>query len=245
VLAAAVVGVLLATSSSKKEKGRLSNAPLPQVPTNHVSGSGTASLRLNGNAATVTLTTNGLDYNEELAHALHIHAGGKGRCPPASAARSHNGHLTISTTDGIKFYGPPAQSLTTRGDTGTSSILVFSRYPTGGKIRYKRTITLPASLARQVRENNAVIVVHGVDYDHSGIYSGVLERSELNRSVPATATAPALCGPLTHSQTTASTGQRSGGVYEAALRDDLASLFVCEAPAGAASPVRPGSGRRA
>jgi tRNA A-37 threonylcarbamoyl transferase component Bud32 len=238
VLAAAVVGVLLATSSSKTEKGTPSNAPLAQVPKNHATGSGTATLHLNGNVATVTLTTNGLDYSEELAHALHIHAGGKGVCPPASAARSHNGHLTISTTDGIKFYGPPAQSLTTHGDTSTSSILVFSRYPTGGKIRYKRTITLPASVARKVRENNAVIVVHGVDYDHSGIYSGVLERSDLNRAVPATATAPALCGPLTHSKTTASAGQRPSGVYEAALRDNLASLFVCEPAAGAVSTVR-------
>jgi serine/threonine protein kinase len=246
VLAAAVVGVLLASSSSKTEKGTPSNATLGQVPTNHVTGSGTATLHLNGNVATVTLTTNGLDYNEELAHALHIHAGGKGVCPPASAARSHNGHLTISTTDGIKFYGPPAQALTTHGDTGTSSILVFSRYPTGGKIRYKRTITLPATLAREVKENNAVIVVHGADYDHSGIYSGVLERSELNRSVPATATAPALCGPLTHRKTTASAGQRSGGLYVAALRDNVDRLFVCEAEAGAASPARrPGRGGRA
>jgi hypothetical protein len=195
----------------------------------------------------VTLTTNGLDYNEELAHALHIHAGGKGLCPPASAARSHNGHVTISTTDGIKFYGPPAQALTTHGDTSASSILVFSRYPTGGKIRYKRTITLPASLARKVRENNAVIVVHGVDYDHSGIYSGVLERSELNHSTPATATAPALCGSLTHSKTTATAGRHSKSVYVAALRDNVDTLFACEAgQAPAASPVRPrGSGARA
>jgi serine/threonine protein kinase len=247
VLAAAIVGVLLATSSSKKEKGTPSKATLGQVPTNHVTGSGTASLRLDGNVAKVTLTTNGLDYNEELAHALHIHAGGKGECPPASAARSHAGHLTISTTDGIKFYGPPAEALTTRGDTSPKSILVFSRYPTGGKIRYERTITLPASLAKRVRENNAVIVVHGVDYDHTGIYSGVLERSELNHATPATATAPALCGSLKQSKTTTASGpHRSSSVYMAALRENVDTLFACEAgQAPAASPVRRrgGSGR--
>jgi hypothetical protein len=197
-------------------------------------------LRLNGDVATVTLTTTGLDYNEDLAHALHIHAGGKGLCPPSSAARPHNGHLSISTTDGIKFYGPPVQSLTTSGDTSTSSILVFARYPTGGKIRYKRKITLPASVARRIRENNAVIVVHGTDYDHSGIYSGVLERSELNRKVPATATAPALCGSLVLHKTTASAGPRARGVYTAALRESLATLYACEAEeaAAAASAVR-------
>ena len=35
-----------------------------------------------------------------------------------------------------------------------------------------------------------MIVVHGIDYDGSGIYSGVLDRSELNKALPATATAP-------------------------------------------------------
>jgi hypothetical protein len=179
-----------------------------------------------------------LDYNEELAHALHIHAGGKGLCPPSSAARPHNGHLSISTTDGIKFYGPPVQSLTTHGDTSTSSILVFARYPTGGKIHYKRKLTLPASVARQIRENNAVIVVHGTDYDHSGIYSGVLERSELNQKVPATATAPALCGSLVFHKTSASAGPGSQRVYTAALRESLATLYACEADEAAAAASR-------
>ena len=61
--------------------------------------------------------------------------------------RLHNGHQSISTTDGIKYYGPPVQALTTSGDTSTASILAFSRYPTGGTIRYTRTITLPPPVA--------------------------------------------------------------------------------------------------
>jgi hypothetical protein len=245
VLAAAIVAVVIASSSSKTETGTPAHAALAQVPTNHVTGTGTAVVRLNGNVAKVTLTTSGLDFNEELVHALHIHTGGKGLCPPSSAARLHNGHLSISTTDGIKFYGPPALALTTNGDTSPASILVFARYPTGGKIRYQRTITLPPSVAREIRENNAVIVVHGTDYDHSGIYSGVLERSELNKKVPATATAPALCGPLALRKTTASAGPRSHlhGVYTATLHVNLASLFVCEADAAAISGAR--SARRA
>ena len=140
---------------------------------------------------------------------MHIHAGGKGECPPASAARLHNGHLAIDTNDGIAYYGPPVQSLTTSGDTSVASILVFKRFPTGGSIRYTRTITLPANVVRYIRENNAVIVVHGIDYDGSGIYSGVLDRSDLNKALPATATAPALCGRLVGPQEVADRAARA------------------------------------
>jgi serine/threonine protein kinase len=237
---AAVLAVVLTKSSSSSKGGTPSKTTLGQVPTNHATGSGSATVTLKGNVATVTLTTNGLAYNDSLAHALHIHTGGKGICPPASAAVPHNGHLTISTTDGIKYYGPPALSLTTHGDTSPSSILVFSRFPTGGNIRYSRTITVPSSVATRIRENNAVVIVHGVDYDHTGIYSGVLERSDLNRAVPATATAPALCGTLLQSKTTASVPPRTRRQYTASLHIDLAALFLCEADEAAAA----GSGSR-
>jgi hypothetical protein len=237
VAVAAIVAVaLLSSSSSKKSGGKPASAALGRVPTNHVTGTGHATVALSGNVAKVTLTTSGLDYNESLGHALHIHGNGKGECPPASAARDHNGHRTISTTDGINYYGAPVQALTTNGDTSTSSILTFSRYPTGGKIRYTRTITLPPAVAANIRQNNAVIVVHGVDYDHSGIYSGVLDRSELNKSVPGTATAPALCGVLTGAKKLAAlSSRRHAFVYSAALVQTSAqpvpasALFLCSA----------------
>jgi hypothetical protein len=238
-IAGGAVAAVLLTSSSSPKPGQLSSSSLAQVPTNHVTGAGSASVRLNGNVATVTLTTNGLDNNDALTHAMHIHAGGKGQCPPASAAQLHNGHRTISTTDGINFYGPPVQALTTTGDTSTKSILAFPRYPTGGTLRYSRIISLPPPVAAYVRQNNAVIVVHGIDYDHSGIYSGVLDRSELNKSVPATATAPALCGVLIREQRVAELNRSSRGrslVYSASLVIDTAvqsvsgsGLFACEA----------------
>jgi hypothetical protein len=185
--------VILA-SGSGSPSGQLSSTALGEVPTNHVTGSGTATIRLNKNQAVVTVTTSGLDYNEDLVHLMHIHAGGKGLCPPASAARLHNGHLTISTTDGINYYGPAVVALTVRGDTSPSSILAFPRYLSGGNIHYTRTITLSPTVIEELRRGNAVVVVHGTDYDHSGIYSGVLDPSELDKSVPGTATAPALCG---------------------------------------------------
>jgi serine/threonine protein kinase len=250
-LVAVVVAVVLLSKSSSNKASALPAAALADVPTNHVTGSGNATIKLKGDVATVTLTTNGLDYNESLGHALHIHGGGKGQCPPASAARLHNGHQSISTTDGINYYGPPVQALTTSGDTSTASILAFSRYPTGGMIRYTRTITLPPPVAAYIRQNNAVIVVHGVDYDHSGIYSGVLDRSELNKSVPGTATAPALCGLISGPQKAAALDPGSPAhavVYTASLVQTVAEagpaseLFACHV--GEATPAVAESRRR-
>jgi hypothetical protein len=192
-LAAVVIAL---TSGSGAPPGRLSDSVLYEVPTNHVTGSGQATVRLNGNQAAVTVTTSGLDNDAELVHLIHIHGGGKGVCPPASAAHLHNGHLAISTTDGINYYGPPVQALTTHGDTSVGSILAFPRFLSGGNLHYTRTIVLPPDVAAEIRRSKAVVVVHGTDYDHSGIYSGVLDPSELNKGVPGTATAPALCGPL-------------------------------------------------
>src|SRR3954471_23729365 len=167
---------------------------LTPIPTNRVKADGRALIRLNGDRATVVIKTNAL--LDGAPHAMHIHAGAQGQCPPASAAHAHNGHDTISTTDGIPFYGPPRVAVTTRGDTSLNSILAFRRFPSVGDISYIRTITLPPSVARLVRDDNAVIIVHGIDYNSNGVYDSVLDKSELDRSVPGEATAPALCGPL-------------------------------------------------
>jgi hypothetical protein len=247
-----VAAVVALTSGSSAPAGKLSSSLLPPVPTNHVSGSGNVTVRLNGNEATVTLTTQGLDNGAALVHAVHIHGGAKGQCPPAAAARPHNGHLSISTTDGINYYGPPVQSLTTSGDTSPASILAFRRYPTGGTLSYRRTVTLPQTVAAYIRQDNAVIVVHGIDYDGSGIYSGVLDRSELATGLPGTATAPALCGRLTSQQKLATLDRRSrraGLLYTASLpvnaaaqRGPVHGLFVCHAPE---APVMDQTRRRA
>ncbi|MGZ4324483.1 MAG: protein kinase domain-containing protein [Solirubrobacteraceae bacterium] len=203
VLIVAVVAIVIAAGSggSSKPQGQPFGAAAQPVPTNHVTGSGNATVHLNGDVATVTINTNGLLNGSP--HAMHIHAGGQGVCPPASAAHLHNGHLAISTTDGIKFYGPPQVSLTSTGDTTPKSIVDFARYPTVGAIRYTREITVPPGIASAIRAGNAVIVVHGIDYNHNGIYDDVLDRSELNHSLPGEATAPALCGPLVPTRTAA------------------------------------------
>jgi len=88
-------------------------------------GLGNVEVRLNGDRPRHA-DDDGAGQRRGARASMHIHAGGKGECPPASAARLHNGHLTISTGDGINYYGPPVQALTTRGDTSPTSI---SRFP--------------------------------------------------------------------------------------------------------------------
>ena len=221
IVAAVVVVIAVGSGGSSKPQGQPFGAAAQPVPTNHVTGSGTANVRLNGDVASVTIDTNGLLNGSP--HAMHIHAGGKGVCPPASAARLHDGHLAISTTDGIKFYGPPQVSLTSSGDTSPKSIVDFARYPTVGAINYTREITVPPGIAAAIRAGNAVIVVHGIDYNDNGIYDDVLDRSELNHSLPGEATAPALCGPLAPTQTAdaGAPGPAGGTVYTVSLHRTL------------------------
>jgi len=194
VAAAIVVIVLVSGGGSSKPAGQPFDADAQPVPTNRVTGDGTATVHLNADDASVTVDTKGLLNGQP--HALHIHAGGKGVCPPASAARLHNGHRTISTTNGIAYYGKPQVALTTSGDTSVKSIVAFSRYPHVGDIRYTRAVTVAPGVAAAIRAGNAVLVVHGIDYDHNGIYDNVLDRSDLDSSLPGESTAPALCGRL-------------------------------------------------
>jgi hypothetical protein len=166
---------------------------LGPVPTNHVTGAGDIAMRLDGTTLTVTVAAHGLVDGK---HAMHIHAGARGVCPPASAAKRHNGHLAISTIDGAPFYGPPVTALTTRGDTSPKSILAFNRFLSGSAVRYTRKIELTDVVAANIRKNDAVVIVHGIDYDHDGAYGNVLDRSDLDRSLPGEITAPALCGQI-------------------------------------------------
>jgi hypothetical protein len=243
----AVVVVLVAGSSGSAPKPAKSTAKPPAgqrvtaaaspVPDNRVTGRGTASILLNGNVATVKLTTVGLLNGSP--HLIHIHGGGQGLCPPASAARLHNGHLAISTGNGIRFYGPPLVALTVRGDTSARSNLAFSRFPAVGAITYERVVRVPPAVAGLIRGGNAVLVIHGIDYDHSGTYDEVLGPSDLASQFTGDSTAPALCGHLapTGAVATASSGHHT--VYAASLNEvdlvgsDQVSGFaaLCHLPA--------------
>ena len=211
---AAAVVLLAGGSGDDDGSGQRVPATLSPVPTNNVvDGLGKATVRLNGNVATVSLRTRGLLNGRP--HPMHIHAGEKGECPTVEAARNHNGHLSMSTTDGAAFYGQPRVSLTTRGDIGVASILELPRYPKTGNITYNRALRLRPRTVRFIRRNLAAIVVHGIDYNGNGAYDNTLGRSELNPAgFSGEETAPALCGALVAGSQTA---QRESGVYSASL----------------------------
>jgi predicted Ser/Thr protein kinase len=218
VLIVAGVAVAIALSSGSSPSAavgqRLAAVAAP-VPNNRVTGSGTATVVMHGNIAEVHLTTIGLLNGSP--HLIHIHAGGLGLCPPASAARPHNGHLAISTGDGLRFYGPPQVSLTVRGDTSASSNLAFPRFPSVGAIDYTRNVTVTPVIASLIRGGNAVIVVHGIDYDHSGTYDEVLGPSDLASQFTGDSTAPALCGRLATSGSGATAARSGETIYTASL----------------------------
>jgi hypothetical protein len=234
-------------SSSSPSPARVSgqrvSANLGPVPTNRVKGSGTAVMRLNRRTLKISIDSKGLLAGAP--HALHIHAGRKGVCPPASAAGPHNGHLSLATHAGVPFYGPAVEALTTRGDTSIKSLVAFSRYPTTPNVRYRRTIKITPIVASYIRKNNAVLVVHGIDYNHNGVYDAVLERSDLDRSLTGESTAPGLCGPLVAAKKSGGKGtkaaqsgpRRSGtGVYTVAL---AAQPTAVPDPVGLICPLLP------
>ena len=241
VIGVAVAAIALSSggSSSDSKKGDNFPASLVGVPTNHVTGTGDATVKLDGNTATVTVDTNGL--LDSAPHAMHIHAGGEGKCPPADAAHDHNGKLSISTVNGEPFYGPPVTALTKTGDISKKSILAFPRYPHEGNIRYTRTITLPASVASDIRKRKASIIVHGIDYNNNGLYDSVLDRSELDRHLPGESTAPGLCGPLRAAK--AENASRGTGTYVATLDVQPTDVvWICHVPAALAPAREPAVG---
>lgn len=169
-------------------------ARLAPVPFNRVHGIGSAEIELHGMTAKVTVHARGL--LNMAPHAMHIHIKGEGECPEAGDATLHNGRRAMSTTDGLADYGPIGTSLTTRGDTSPASALAVDRFPATGRFTYHRTIMVSIDVANAIRHNNAVVVIHGIDYNHNGRYDNTLGVSDLNPALPMEATAPALCGAL-------------------------------------------------
>jgi hypothetical protein len=228
----AIVVVVFALSgsspSSPTSPVQASAATLAAVPTNHVTGSGTATVQLRGDTATVTLDTVGLLNGSP--HLAHIHGEGRGTCPTAVNARLHHGHRSISTGDAIRLYGSTLTSLTEWGSTSGAvpTNINLNRYPASGKIRYKRTIPVSRLVADLIRDRDAVIVVHGIDYNYNHIYDfAALGVSDLDKTLPGEATAPALCGPLRPAPTKSVTA----GI----TTEYVASLRPAVAPATASS----------
>ncbi|HET9872216.1 MAG TPA: CHRD domain-containing protein [Propionibacteriaceae bacterium] len=177
------------------------NANLAPVAGNGVDGSGTAMVEVKGTKITVTMAAMGLLADQP--HAAHIHFGADARheCPTSDDDSDGNGRLT--TSEGVPAYGPVVVSLTKTGDTSAKSALAVDRFDTasGGEISYERgSITVDSGVASAIADGEAVVVIHGVDHNDDGKYSGNA-KSDLDPSLPAEATDPALCGVLSKAPT--------------------------------------------
>lgn len=67
---------------------------------------------------------------------------------------------------------------------------------TGGFVTYRRTIDVPADVARTL--DNHHIVIHGHDLDGNGVHDGPLSSLSgvVGADVPLEAELPVACGPL-------------------------------------------------
>ncbi len=155
---------------------------------------GTAKVMVKGEQLHVTIDSSGL--LEGMPHAQHIHFGEEAQheCPTMDLDEDGDGF--ISTAEGQPAYGPIAVSLTTKGDVSPDSALAVDRFPVGSA-SYDRTFDIPANFSAEDL-SDGVIVQHGIDVNGNGKYDMEAEigKSELDPTLPAEATHPATCGPL-------------------------------------------------
>jgi hypothetical protein len=192
-------------------------------PLNHSSASGSLTLQLNGDQATISENVTGLAATFSgmpYPHVQHIHIGAQGSCPSMSADK--NGDGVVSTTEGAPFYGGIGATLSTSGDTSPKAGTTLTVAPSGGSFTYSRTITLDAATMASVTAGKGVIVVHGLDpATLSKQAQG--EKSDLVPSLPLAATSPALCGTLVASQMSSVPGgaPNTGGGSTSGIEDEL------------------------
>jgi hypothetical protein len=174
-------------------------AQLEPIEGNGVHGSGHAEVEFDhhGRIDEFEVVANGLLADHP--HAAHIHFGDQARheCPTLDDDTSGDGRLT--TTEGAPAYGPVVLSLTTEGDTSPASVLAIDRYDTAtnGSVDYERNgiFETAGGVAEAIAAGKGVVVIHGVDHDGDGTYGGSAV-SDLDPSLPAEATDPAMCGVL-------------------------------------------------
>lgn len=188
------------------------SAQLHELNDSGASGSATAVVR-NQRIRHIEVHAEGL--SPDAPHAQHIHYGDDARneCPSAFKDDA-TGDGVLNTAEGLPAYGPIVVSLTTTGDTTPTSALAVDRFPASadGAYNYSRNnikftrVTgtgysggggTSKQIADSVREGEGVVVIHGIDYNDNGVYDfDGRGASELDPSLPAEATDPAVCGVL-------------------------------------------------
>lgn len=200
VVASALVGASPASAHSGSAQGAYQKTTTVQAKLrqlNRSGASGKAQVRVKGNKLDVQFQARGLLANAP--HAVHIHYGEQARheCPTRADDTNKDGRLT--TLEGVPAYGAIVVSLTTKGDTSPASGLAVDRFSTApkGKISYHRhDIKTSQDTARDIKDGEAVLVIHGVDHNHNGRYDFKAGKSELDPKLPAEATNTAACGVL-------------------------------------------------
>ncbi len=192
---AAPAGGSQAGVTSLLNQGVRTRTHLLQLNNSGVRGNVTAAVH--HRRVTVDINARGLLKN--MPHAMHIHfsANSTHTCP--TVRDDNNGDHRLTTSEGAPDYGAVRTSLTTHGAHGPGSGLAVNRFPTApnGRIHYQRTIRVAPDVARAVRNGQAAIVIHGIDYNQNGKYDfGGAGKSDLNPKLPAEATDPVACGIL-------------------------------------------------
>jgi hypothetical protein len=132
----------------------------------------------------------------KLPHAVHIHgkdAPEVARCPGADRRDDIVDDGLLETAEGLDDYGGVLVSFTTRGDTSEDSILALDRFPTAkrnGVLKYKRTFSVPLSIAERLDDMH--VVVHGSDLNGDGRYGG----RTTALGAPLEGELPVACGEL-------------------------------------------------
>lgn len=193
----AMTGMTATTASaSGSSGGRHLHAHLD--PVNNSGAKGNVEVHFRGSRAHVDVDAYGLVKG--VPHAQHIHYGEEARNECPSVADDTNRDKRLNVAEGVPAYGPIAKSLTTKGDTSPASGLAVDRFPTAprGSVHYDRNITFGDKAVRKaIRRGEGVVVIHGVDYNNNGMYDFEgAGASELDPTLPAEATDPALCGVL-------------------------------------------------
>lgn len=206
-LTAPALGVMAVLTMGAPASAASATAHATLQPLNDRNASGEAFVDVQGNKITVTMAAEGLVPDQP--HAAHIHFGADARheCPTFAMddTNPENGRLT--TGEGVPAYGPVAVSLTEFGPTDPGSALAVDRFDTapGGDLTYERgSIKVSREVSRAIQTGLAVVVVHGVQYNDTHAYDAG-GPSDLDPSLPAEATDPAICGVL---DVTASKGVR-------------------------------------
>jgi hypothetical protein len=189
-LGVALAGPAVAAGAGTAAESRSYQAALDPITATKVTGTGASWITVTGPSAEVTILVNGL--LEGVPHAQHIHVDAVGQCPTRPAL--HNGLPSITVADGAPLYGTIGASLTVDGPTTAGHGLDVTHFPATGSYTYSRTIDFDPTVVANLAKGTAVLVVHGIDYNGNGRYDDVLGASELDSSLPAEATDPALCG---------------------------------------------------